>query len=108
MLTPGSGSSGGCHEHRIDQWTRGTGPITGIGTTMGHGSWPIYTAPEKPTSWRGFWRNPDTNGGDLWSQPGRFGTIRQWFPRQTGMWWIDVPNYALTAGQIAAQYAAAL
>ena len=55
----------------VDQWTRGAGPITGIGTTMGHGSWPIYTAPEKPTSWRVFWRNPDTNGGDLWSQPGK-------------------------------------
>ena len=44
----------------VDQWTRGAGPITGIGTTMGHGSWPIYEAPEKPTSWRVFWRNPDT------------------------------------------------
>ena len=28
----------------VDQWTRGAGPITGIGTTMGHGSWPIYEA----------------------------------------------------------------
>ena len=26
----------------VDQWTRGAGPITGIGTTMGHGSWPIF------------------------------------------------------------------
>ena len=75
----------------VDQWTRGAGPITGIGTTMGHGSWPIYEAPAKPTSWRVFWRNPDTNGGDLWSQPGRFGTIRQWFPKQTGRWWVDMP-----------------
>ena len=44
----------------VDQWTRGAGPITGIGTTMGHGSWPIYEAPEKPKAWRVFWRNPDT------------------------------------------------
>jgi len=36
----------------VDQWTRGVVPITGIGTTMGHGSWPIYEAPDKPKSWR--------------------------------------------------------
>jgi len=75
----------------VDQWTRGAGPITGIGTTMGHGSWPIYEAAEKPKAWRVFWRNPDTSQGDLWSQPGRFGTIKQWFPKATGKFWVDIP-----------------
>lgn len=72
----------------VDNWTRDAPPLTGIGFTLGHGSWPVYTAPAKPTTWRTFWRNPD---GDLWDQPGRFGTIGQWFPRPTGMWWVDIP-----------------
>lgn len=74
----------------IDCWPpKNGGPITGIGITLGHGSWPVYQAPAKPKAWRLFWRNPD---GDLWDQPGRFGTIESWFPKMTGMWWVDFPK----------------
>lgn len=63
----------------IAQWTTTPGvPYRHFGFTLGHGSWPSYFVPPGSPLITGsivIWRNPN---GDLWDQPGRYGSIPQW------------------------------
>lgn len=74
-------------------WQRPGERVDGIGFTLGHGSWPVYEAPAKPSQWRTVWRAPVTTPteGDWWASRGRFGSIPQWFPAPTGLPWLDWP-----------------
>jgi hypothetical protein len=59
-------------------------PSFSIGFTLGHGSWPEWSAKNATTTVR-LWRNPN---GDLWDQPARYGTIGVWRPRiARPQWW---------------------
>lgn len=59
-------------------------PSYSIGFTLGHGSWPEWSAKNATTTVR-LWRNPN---GDLWDQPARYGTIGVWRPRiARPQWW---------------------
>ena len=72
----------------IDCWTKPGTRVTGIGITLGHGSWPIQPGWDKTraTGHIVVWPNPDV--GTVRENPGRFGTIAEWKPKQATGWFL--------------------
>lgn len=66
-------------------------PSYTLGTSLGEGAWPEHDLRTTPLTERGerrIWRNPDQSNGDLWYQPGRFGTILEWQPKKATGWFL--------------------
>lgn len=57
-------------------WPKGE-PHYDLGTVFDLCSWNTWDATEATRTIR-VWRNPDVSKGDLWWEPSRFGTIREW------------------------------
>lgn len=72
----------------IDCWTKPGTRVTGLGITLGHGSWPIQPGWDKTRATGNIvvWPNPDV--GTVRENPGRFGTIAEWKPKRATGWFL--------------------
>lgn len=77
-------------------------PTNTLGTSLHAGAWVEHDERALSAADRGerrIWRNPDQTYGDMWNQPGRFGSILQWQAKRASKalpgWLRQLRQYAL-------------